>query len=121
MCIRDRRDMTEVSGGNLNHRTMARSKDEVGLLADTFDRMTTALRTAHAQELQSKALEHDLAIASEIQSNLVPKRMLKVPGYDVSAYYRPSKEVGGDYYLSLIHISEPTRQAETSYAGFCLK
>ena len=92
------RDMTEVSGGNLNHRTMARSKDEVGLLADTFDRMTTALRTAHAQELQSKALEHDLAIASEIQSNLVPKRMLKVQGYDISAYYRPSKEVGGDYY-----------------------
>ena len=23
--------------------------------------------------------------------------------------------------LSLIHISEPTRQAEISYAGFCLK
>ena len=56
------------------------------------------MRTAHDQELQSKALEHDLAIASEIQSNLVPKRMMKVPGYDISAYYRPSKEVGGDYY-----------------------
>ena len=27
--------------------------------------------------------------------------------------------VGG--YLSLIHISEPTRQAEISYAVFCLK
>ena len=92
------RDMTEVSSGNLNHRTRAQSKDEVGLLADTFERMTTALRTAHDQELQSKALEHDLAIASEIQSNLVPKRMMKVPGYDISAYYRPSKEVGGDYY-----------------------
>ena len=28
---------------------------------------------------------------------------------------------GGMYYLSLIHISEPTRQAEISYAVFCLK
>jgi HAMP domain-containing protein len=92
------RDMTEVSSGNLEHQTVARSKDEVGLLAQTFSRMTTALRAAHAQEIQSKAMEHDLAIASEIQSNLVPKRMLKVPGYDISAYYRPSKEVGGDYY-----------------------
>jgi serine phosphatase RsbU (regulator of sigma subunit) len=91
-------DMTEVSNGNLNHQTVARSKDEVGMLAQTFGRMTTALREAHDQELQSKALEHDLAIASEIQSNLVPKRMLKIPGYDISAYYRPSKEVGGDYY-----------------------
>src|SRR5665213_119703 len=26
-----------------------------------------------------------------------------------------------DQYLSLIHISEPTRQAEISYAVFCLK
>src|SRR5206468_4928926 len=91
-------DMTEVSGGNLNHQTVAHSHDEVGLLAQTFGRMTTALRAAHEQELESKALEHDLAIASEIQSNLVPKRMMKVPGYDISAYYRPSKEVGGDYY-----------------------
>ena len=27
----------------------------------------------------------------------------------------------GDLYLSLIHISEPTRQAEISYAVFCLQ
>jgi len=91
-------DMNQVSNGNLDHKTVAHSKDEVGLLAQTFGRMTEALRAAHDQEIESKALEHDLAIASEIQSNLVPKRMLKVPGYDISAYYRPSKEVGGDYY-----------------------
>jgi len=92
------RDIQEVSQGNLEHQTVPVSKDEVGLLASTFNRMTTALRAAHDQEIQTRALEHDLAIASEIQSNLVPKRMLKVPGYDISAYYRPSKEVGGDYY-----------------------
>src|SRR5678815_861985 len=28
---------------------------------------------------------------------------------------------GTDYYLSLIHISEPTRLLSTSYAVFCLK
>jgi sigma-B regulation protein RsbU (phosphoserine phosphatase) len=98
-------DMNQVSNGNLDHKTVARSKDEVGMLAQTFGRMTEALRAAHDQEIQSKALEHDLAIASEIQSNLVPKRMLKVPGYDISAYYRPSKEVGGDYY-DFIQIDE---------------
>jgi serine phosphatase RsbU (regulator of sigma subunit) len=98
-------DMTEVSGGNLEHQTRARSTDEIGQLAFTFNKMTQALRTAHQQELESRALEHDLAIASEIQSNLVPKRMLKLPGCDVGAYYRPSKEVGGDYY-DFIEIDE---------------
>ena len=92
------KDIDQVSAGDLEHKTVAHSKDEIGLLAQTFNRMTTALRAAHDQEIQSKALEHDLEIASEIQSNLVPKRMLKVPGWDVGAYYRPSKEVGGDYY-----------------------
>lgn len=92
------RDINEVSGGNLDHQTLAVSKDEVGQLAMTFNRMTTALRMAHEQEIEAKAMEHDLSVASEIQSNLVPKRMLKIPGYDISAYYRPSKEVGGDYY-----------------------
>ena len=91
-------DMQEVSAGNLDHRTRAVSKDEIGLLAGAFNRMTAALRTAHQQELEAKAMEHELSIASEIQSNLVPKRMLKIPGYDIGAYYRPSKEVGGDYY-----------------------
>ena len=91
-------DMTEVSNGNLDHQTSAHSKDEVGLLAATFNKMTQALKLAHTQELEARALEHDLSIASEIQSNLVPKRMLKIPGFDISAYYRPSKEVGGDYY-----------------------
>jgi len=98
-------DMNEVSNGNLNHKTVAHSKDEVGLLAATFGRMTEALLAAHDQEIQSRALEHDLSIAAEIQSNLVPKRMLKIPGYDISAYYRPSKEVGGDYY-DFIEVDE---------------
>lgn len=99
------RDMDEVSGGNLEHKTRPRSKDEIGQLAFTFNKMTQALSTAHKQEMESRALEHELTIASEIQSNLVPKRMLKVPGYDVSAYYRPSKAVGGDYY-DFIQIDE---------------
>ena len=112
-------DMNQVSNGNLEHRTVSHSNDEVGMLAQTFGRMTEALRAAHDQEIESKALEHDLAIASEIQSNLVPKRMLKVPGYDISAYYRPSKEVGGDYYdfISIDDENEGVIVADVSGKG----
>ncbi|HZN63396.1 MAG TPA: PP2C family protein-serine/threonine phosphatase, partial [Planctomycetota bacterium] len=78
---------------------------EIGQLAASFNRMTTALRAAQQQELAARAMEHELGIASEIQTNLVPKSILKVPGYDIGAYYRPSKEVGGDYY-DFIEIDE---------------
>jgi sigma-B regulation protein RsbU (phosphoserine phosphatase) len=43
-------------------------------------------------------LDHELAIAEELQANLLPKKVPQIPGYDISAYYRPSHEVGGDYY-----------------------
>ena len=33
----------------------------------------------------------------------------------------PANRIGHDYYLSLIHISEPTRRTPISYAVFCLK
>ncbi len=43
-------------------------------------------------------LDHEMAIAQELQANLLPRRIPKLPGYELNAYYRPSQEVGGDYY-----------------------
>ncbi len=99
------KDIQEVSAGNLDHETVPVSHDEIGMLASTFNKMTGALKTAHEQELEQKKMEHQLAIAREIQENLMPKKMLMVPGYDVGAFYRPSQEVGGDYY-DFIEIDE---------------
>jgi serine phosphatase RsbU (regulator of sigma subunit) len=45
-----------------------------------------------------KMLEHELAIAADIQENLMPKKIPQVPGYEITAYYKPSQDVGGDYY-----------------------
>src|SRR5678810_374453 len=41
--------------------------------------------------------------------------------YDVAEVLRDLYRLKTDKQLSLIHISEPTRQAEISYAVFCLK
>jgi sigma-B regulation protein RsbU (phosphoserine phosphatase) len=49
-------------------------------------------------EVESQMMAHELAIAEELQANLLPRKVPQIPGYDVSAYYRPSREVGGDYY-----------------------
>jgi serine phosphatase RsbU (regulator of sigma subunit) len=56
-------------------------------------------------DVEQKMLEHELAIAEELQANLLPRRLPQVPGYDINAYYRPSREVGGDYY-DFIEIDE---------------
>ena len=98
-------DIAIVSSGNLAHRTIAVSNDEIGLLAASFDAMTENLHMAHEQELEHKAREHELSIATEIQSNLLPKKIPQYDGFDIGAFYQPSKEVGGDYY-DFISIDE---------------
>ncbi|MDI6732513.1 MAG: SpoIIE family protein phosphatase [Planctomycetota bacterium] len=91
-------DMTIVSDGNLEHRSRVNSTDEVGVLAASFDKMTESLVIAHQRELETKALEHELNIAREIQSNLLPKEIPVISGYTIAGRYFPCFEVSGDYY-----------------------
>ncbi len=98
-------DINTVSQGNLDHKTVPESKDEIGVIARTFDRMTESLKEAQKRELEARALEHELDIAMGVQSELLPKEIPQPEGWDIDAFYRPSEEVGGDYY-DFIRIDE---------------
>lgn len=91
-------DIEEVASGNLDHSTIVVSRDEIGILAATFNAMTKNLKVAHQTELERKAREYEMQIATDIQSNLLPSQIPKIEGYEIAAFYNPSKEVGGDYY-----------------------
>ncbi len=92
------KDMRQVSLGNLQYQTSVNSSDELGSLARAFNVMTGNLQSAEAAKVQQKALEHELSLATEIQSGLLPDRIPVVDGIDVAAFYLSAKEVGGDYY-----------------------
>src|SRR5665647_3874996 len=78
-------------------------------------------------------LEEQLGELTEKEGELVSTleliRIEKFATYSRSLYGRPPKEraaiarafVAKAIYLSLIHISEPTRRTPISYAVFCLK
>lgn len=92
------KDMSIVSGGDLDHQTKSSSSDEVGYLSSTFNHLTQSLKTAHEAEIEKEKMEHDLSVGREIQQNLLPKTLMKIPKYDLEAFYNSAKEVGGDYY-----------------------
>lgn len=50
------------------------------------------------RELESRRLQSELDLALSIQQKLMPKRPPVVPGWDVSGFSLPSRNVGGDYY-----------------------
>lgn len=47
---------------------------------------------------QKQRLEHDLQVAREIQSSLLPESDPPADGYDISGWNRPADETGGDCY-----------------------
>ncbi len=91
-------DIAQVAEGNLEHETMVRSRDEIGGLAHTFNIMTRNVRAAQSHAADRKAIERELAIATEIQTKLLPERIPQIPGLDIHSFYLSAKEVGGDYY-----------------------
>ncbi len=80
------------------------STDDRKLLGDLASQAAPAVRVAQlAREQQAEArererLEQELRVASLIQQTLLPQNVPDLPGYEVSVYYQPAREVGGDFY-----------------------
>jgi sigma-B regulation protein RsbU (phosphoserine phosphatase) len=52
----------------------------------------------HLQALEKERLEREMHLAAEIQRQILPKGLPVVPGYSLTGWYRPARQVGGDYY-----------------------
>jgi len=52
----------------------------------------------HQSELERERLERDLQVARQVQSDLLPREMPKMAGWQMSAFWKPAQAVGGDFY-----------------------
>ena len=91
-------DMQAIAEGDYTRRAVVRDSDELGLLAQVFNSMAERLRVARLNEKETSRLESDLAIARDIQNNLLPPQTPRVRGLDIYTSYRPAREIGGDYF-----------------------
>ena len=80
------------------------SSDDRKLLDSLAAQAAPALQVAQLvrrQEAEARSrerIEQELRVATTIQQNFLPRELPDLPGWDVSAYYRPAREVGGDFY-----------------------
>jgi serine phosphatase RsbU (regulator of sigma subunit) len=87
-----------IGGGNLEHKIQVRARDEIGMLAGEFNRMTSRL-LVYQQEMQNKAkLDEQLEIARNIQQSMIPGSGIETEGLSISGFYQAAAGVGGDYY-----------------------
>lgn len=61
-------------------------------------RLAQLVRRQEAEAKDRERMEHELRVAALIQQTLLPKDVPALPGWEIDAYYRPAREVGGDFY-----------------------
>ena len=87
--------MTEVAQGHFGATVPVNSNDELGILADHFNRMTEGLAERYR-------LRRALDLAKEVQQNLLPKKAPNIEGVDIAGTSIYCDETGGDYYDYLL-------------------
>jgi serine phosphatase RsbU (regulator of sigma subunit)/anti-sigma regulatory factor (Ser/Thr protein kinase) len=80
------------------------SADDRKLLYDLAGHAAPAVRVAQlvreqqAEIRQRERIEQELRVAQLIQQQFLPRELPDLPGWQVAAFYRPAREVGGDFY-----------------------
>ena len=100
-----RKDVKEISGGNLDQIVRVIGNDEISDLATAFNDMTLSLKN-YINDLTSLTAEKErigaeLNVATHIQSSMLPSIFPAFPNdkrFDIYATMDPAKEVGGDFY-----------------------
>ena len=87
-----------VRQGDFAHRIAVETRDQLGMLAESFNSMTSSVEDLLQEAAEKKRLEEELRIAREIQMSLLPTGPVTMPGVAVTALSVPAREVGGDYY-----------------------
>jgi sigma-B regulation protein RsbU (phosphoserine phosphatase) len=87
-----------VAQGDFTHRVQVRTRDQLGALGESFNNMTDSIASLIDEQRQRQRLEHEIAIASEVQQQLFPKTFPELPGLGLAAVCKPARVVSGDYY-----------------------
>jgi serine phosphatase RsbU (regulator of sigma subunit)/anti-sigma regulatory factor (Ser/Thr protein kinase) len=72
--------------------------DNLAAQAAPAVRVGQLVREQEAEVRARERIEQELEVARLIQQNFLPKELPDLPGWQVAAYYRPARAVGGDFY-----------------------
>lgn len=72
----------------------------IAILSGIAHQLTMAFENARlAQEVVAQQrLEHELALGRDIQRSFLPHTYPEAPGWEIAAYWRAARQVGGDFY-----------------------
>jgi sigma-B regulation protein RsbU (phosphoserine phosphatase) len=94
---------------DFSHRVQIERRDQLGELAESFNKMTASISELIEEENKRRRLENEISIAREVQNQLFPSTLPSVPGVEIEAICKAARSVSGDYYdfiqLSPTHVA----------------
>jgi serine phosphatase RsbU (regulator of sigma subunit) len=87
-----------VERGDFTYRIRMRRNNQLGAMAQSFDHMTESIASLLTTVAEKERLQSEIAIAAEIQRNLLPASGPDYGGVSFSAHFEPTTSIGGDYY-----------------------
>lgn len=87
-----------VERGDFTYRIAMKPQNQLGEMAQSFDRMTESIATLLVNVAENERLQSEIEIAASIQRNLLPKEGPQFRGVSFSAHFEPTASIGGDYY-----------------------
>jgi sigma-B regulation protein RsbU (phosphoserine phosphatase) len=87
-----------VQAGDFAHRVRIERRDQLGVLGESFNLMTSSIANLIEEQQQRQRLENEISIAREVQAQLFPQKLPSVPGVEIGAVCRAARVVSGDYY-----------------------
>jgi serine phosphatase RsbU (regulator of sigma subunit) len=86
----------KIATGDFAARVKVRTKDEIGVLAETFNKMAQDLARSTEAMLYKERVKKELDLASQIQNALLPQEKMQLPSLDLAGGLVPATEIGGD-------------------------
>lgn len=87
-----------VERGDFSYRIKMKRHNQLGAMAQSFDRMTESIASLLSGVAEKERLQSEIEIAATIQRNLLPSEGPQFRGVSFSAHFEPTTSIGGDYY-----------------------
>jgi len=88
-----------IAAGDLSHRVPHKRRDELGVLAGTFNFMADEIQLLLVEQAQKASLEKEMSLARQVQQAMLPSEALDEHGnLKVVGYCMPASSCGGDWW-----------------------
>jgi sigma-B regulation protein RsbU (phosphoserine phosphatase) len=88
----------KVESGDFSHRIPIHSKDQLSMLAESFNHMTQRIQQLITEVKEKEKLESELEIARQVQAQLFPGEAPALRTLELMGVCNAARVVSGDYY-----------------------